>query len=161
MTLARTLRIPFPLQHWFLDRLLIVMWAVFVGWLVFARFQPASHWLDVREIIVHDTPYGQTPVMSVDRVINDTFTADWLAEVEVKTDGQSRAGFAVFCSQSGTARYHPDAVLPNPLTLDWWTYPKECKLPVGEYRLDTTWLLHIPGYPDKQLEVISNNFKVY
>lgn len=49
-------------------------------------------------------------------------------------------GWSEFCfMESKPFLYMPDAVIPQPVTLDWWTHGKCPTLPDGPARIVTTW----------------------
>lgn len=118
---------------------------------------PAKHWLHVESLHVYDAREGEAPYMHVVREIRRPFTAEWHATVRIVSDGTN--SFA--CLAEGKAAYATDARFPPELTLDWWTFPTKCRPPPGRYRLDTTWTIKPPGYPEKELTVRSNVFEVH
>jgi hypothetical protein len=117
---------------------------------------PASDWLSVKSIVVHPSFEGRAPVMTVEREIRKRFIGQWSATVRQSTPD----GFTIACASSGWTEYQPDATLPKPLTLDWWTGPVECNLKAGTYRLDTIWTINAKGFPPKHVNVRSNLFVV-
>lgn len=134
-----------------------------VGWLVLLMvaisiyFTPTSVWFEVTSIHVEDSVVGDTPVMVVDRVIHRDFSGEWLAEVErINANGKTTP----VCVATGRDRYNDTAVYPDPLTLDWWTFPMKCFLPTGAYRLETTWTLEIPIVGQRVVVARSNRFEV-
>jgi len=138
--------------NWFV--LIIVGWATLLG-LVFA---PPSLWFEVRSIHVDDSTVGTTPKMRVDRSIYRTVPMTAYVTVAKKWP----SGFAIYCPiKERTQVYKQDAVLPDDLDLDWYTFGDECakKLPAGKYRLDITWVIHPPLFPDKLVRQVSNTFE--
>jgi hypothetical protein len=117
---------------------------------------PITRWLEVKSVTVHPTIEGRTPVMTVERAIHREFVGEWSATVRRSTP----EGFQIACSATGSTDYLPGARLPTQLDLDWWTFPVRCNLKAGTYRVDTTWTVRVPGYPDKFLVVRSNLFEV-
>ncbi len=117
---------------------------------------PTSTWLDVRSITVSDTTVGTAPTLEVDRRIGLPFVASWLVEVE----RHGRQGYFLECSAEGRSAYRPNAELPDPLTLDWWTAPTICNLPAGTYRVETTWTLDLGFAGTRFVRVLSNPFDV-
>jgi hypothetical protein len=111
----------------------------------------------VRRVYVNDTFVGTIPTIEVDRIIWRDFHGQWLAEVEQQQRG---GGFAVVCAESGYSNYRTDAVMPDQLDLDWWTYPRHCELEPGIYRVDTVWRWQPPGFPIKETRYMSNTFTV-
>jgi hypothetical protein len=124
-----------PLEEWFRER------------------TPTSFWFEVISITVSDARVGDEIIMNVVRRIKRSFTATWI--VTVRKIEQS--GVSVACVSSGTNHYIPDSVLPSPLTLNWWTHPVKCDLPVGRYTLDTVWTIN-ESHSHKQISGQSNVF---
>jgi len=115
-----------------------------------------ARWFDVVSITVADSKVGDPIVMRVERVIYSRFHASWIVSVRrVDKDGLELA-----CVAAGESDYLPEAKLPQPLTLDWWTYPVTCNLNPGKYRIDTVWRLDPQGYPQKVVAASSNVFEV-
>lgn len=136
---------------------------VFVAWIGAVQLMhwardvvPASAWFEVIGVTVSDTRAGQPVRMNVSRIIHAPFTASWVATVRRMTDN----GLEFACSSFGTNDYRLESTLPEPLTLDWWTYPVRCDLKPGRYRLDTLWTLDLPGYPPKTVGAQSNVFEI-
>lgn len=120
------------------------------------NLDPATDWLSVSEVHVHDALVGEPPVLSVKRVIKRPFFGEWIATVRRASDGT----LAFACLAEGRASYATDAKLPPGLNMDWWTFPTKCRLEPGRYRLDTDWRIWPPDHPLKQLRVQSNIFEV-
>ncbi len=79
---------------------------------------------------------GETAVIQFDRVIHQPLHM----EFTVRVQGKARQGWVEVCAMSsGVILYTPDAVLPDPVTLDWWTWGKCPTLPEGPARIVTTW----------------------
>jgi hypothetical protein len=143
--------IPWPL-------LIGLGWVVAFGASAVERFTPASKWLEVRSVQVENTIVGVAPVMHVDREIKQSFVARWSVNVD-KLNALGR--FVQDCSANGGSHYEPDKDLPNPLFLDWWTYPVHCApTSVGKYRVDTVWTIELSGGLTKQVRAVSNTFVV-
>ena len=117
---------------------------------------PASAWMDLHGVTVSDSTVGEPIFITVTRTISKPFHARWIATVRRMTD----AGLEHSCSATGENEYRNESVLPDPLTLDWWTFPIKCDLQPGKYRLDTSWLIEVPGYPIKSVTAQSNVFEV-
>ena len=114
--------------------------------------------MEVRSVHIGDTMAGISPVMRVDRTIRTNFTAEWNADVE-RLMGNSR--YVHVCTGSGLGNYAVDNDLPDPLDLDWWTYPNKCApITPGKYRVETTWTIMLPGGLTKEVRVVSNTFNV-
>ena len=133
-----------------------VVAAVWLAWLAVVSLWPGSWWFDVRRVVVFDAPAGVEILMEVDRVIHREFIADWSAVVRRWEDG----GWTVACAGRGKSNYRPDAVLPDPLTLSWWTDGACPTLPTGRYFVSTIWTIRGGGLPDKVVQVASNVFTV-
>jgi len=137
--------------NWFL--LVAGAWVI----LVVTALWPASYWLQVDYVIVHDTVEGTPPRMSVSRTIKRPFLGSWLATVLERESG----GFSAYCPAPGVNDYRPENVLPDDLDLNWWTFPKECDLPPGDYKVSTVWMIDPPLMPRKTIRVMSNVFTVH
>lgn len=124
--------------------------------LIYEYATPAQSWLDVRSIRVSDTTTNKSPVLLVDRTINQPFFGFWTVNVL----RQDQDGFTSICTAHGSNDYEPDAHLPKLIDLDWWTYPTKCILPSGQYIMRTLWTFK--GFPwfDKQVRATSNIFTV-
>lgn len=121
-----------------------------------AENETADAWFMVNLVHVEDTIEGQVPLMAVNRLVMKSFTADWIVTVR-KVTGD---GAVVVCLNNGKSYYTNDAILPKPLTLEWWL-EEPCKLEPGSYRVDTVWYLELPGYASrKQVKRSSNVFQV-
>jgi hypothetical protein len=119
---------------------------------------PASWWLDVDRVAVFDSVSGADVIMEVDRTIHRDFVADWSVVVRSHDSG----GWKVWCTARGTSDYRPDAALPDPLTLEWWTDGKCTRPPPGQYLISTIWTVRgRGGLPDKLVQSLSNIFTVY
>lgn len=133
-----------------------------------SRLRPASWWLDVRSVTVDDATAGVPAVMHVDRTIRRDFRGRYHVEVERRGAG----GFSLFCGAGKTGKrecdvdsswinYQADNALPDPLDMDWWTYPVKYDLPPGSYRIVTNWCIDAGAKPDRCTEpVISNEFTI-
>lgn len=119
---------------------------------------PASIWFAVDHIRIADTVEGGQPEMDVSRTIKRPFSANWRVELE----REMAPGTFVFQTKAtGENRYSTDSKLPDPLTLDWWTYPTLWNLEPGRYRTETCWEIDPPQpFPEKRVCVTSNTFTV-
>jgi hypothetical protein len=117
---------------------------------------PPSYWFDVTGVTVADSRVGEPIVMNVTRTINRPFSGSWVASVRKMTP----RGLELQCSAYGRNEYLVESLLPAPLTLDWWTNPIKCDLPVGRYRLDTVWTIEVPSHEPKIVSAQSNVFDV-
>jgi hypothetical protein len=87
---------------------------------------------------------GDTVIMHVNRTIHAPITMSYAVRVFQMT----HAGAVLICvSQGGPFRYRPDAVMPDPVTLEWWTGGHCPEIPHGPAQIETTWDPVIPDYP--------------
>lgn len=132
-----------------------LLWVIAASWPQVIKGLPASYWLTVTSVHVHDAPQGIAPRMSVIRTIHRDFSATWVAEVEQETS----FGFVVMpeCTAGMKQNYRIENKLPERLDLDWWTYPVKCRPKPGRYRVDTSWTLTT----GQTVRYASNIFTVY
>lgn len=136
--------------------------AISVCWLLFLAVSylwPAAFWMEVTSVRVLDA-YANEPIrMTVDRRIYSNFHGTWAAQVRVqRLDGDELA-----CPPgAGTQYYKRSSVLPQNLTLGWWTEGKCETLPPGHYVVETTWTIEPSAWPlpKKKIHVTSNTFEV-
>lgn len=122
-----------------------------------AHFWPASYWLEVRSIRVFDSKVGAPVVMAVDRTIKRDFQANWVSTIKRLDRGK----WVSYCTADATTNYDRRATLPDPLFLQWWTFPGCHPLPAGKFILRTTWRIEVDGLvPDKWVTEDSNIFEV-
>lgn len=114
-----------------------VAFCIVAGWWALQTLPPASYWYQPRAIIVADADEAQPIVLLVDRVIRRPFRGEW----NVTIRRRERHGWVVFCSASGQTIYSPSSVLPETLTLSWWTDGQCEPLPAGEYTIYSTWTI--------------------
>ena len=121
----------------------------------YSDFRPTSYCVQYEEVYVFDSVVGESPKMSVDRVVNHPYRAKWIAEVEKLQDGK----FVVLekCTGRGENNYAPNNTVPKNLDLNWWIYPTICRLQPGHYRIETVWILQ--NY-NKEIRVVSNVFEI-
>jgi hypothetical protein len=129
----------------------------FIGACTVGALAPASWWLEVRSVRVVDTVAGVAPVMHVDRQIHQDFLGTYIVDVERK---QPDGRYTVVCSAYSRTNYRTDAKLPDPVTLDWWSWPIKCQLQPGLYRVETRWVIEAELFSDKHVAVMSNEFLV-
>lgn len=121
------------------------------------QFWPASFWFDVRAVRVFDVKDGEPVVMAVDRTIRHDFRGEWVASIRSLQNGK----WISYCTARGTTNYREDSVLPDPLTLQWWTHPDCHPLPPGKYMMRTTWVIKGESFlPDKLAQADSNIFEI-
>jgi hypothetical protein len=97
---------------------------------------PATYWFEARAMVIPDVVEGRPIVMLVDREIRRPALGNWQVTVRRFNEGR---GSIVYCNAHGSANYSPQAELPEPLTLDWWTEGKCPPLTPGEYVVTTRW----------------------
>jgi len=143
------------LLDWFYEH----RWWPWIFTVIFApaHIWPASYWLDVRSIAVQSAPFGQPLPMQIERVISHNFRGMWSATIR-QWDGD---GWVTYCNAQGRSNYRPDAKFPKDLALQWWTDGQCYPLPVGRYKVSTSWQIETPTWmPDKTVTVESNVFEV-
>lgn len=134
------------------SQVLILLWgAFFISWAI-----PASFWLDVGQIKVYDSKAGEPIRMEVSREIHRPFSGEWSVLVRKKRGEH----WIVVCPGYGMVNYRPDAELPDPLTLEWWTDGACPALAAGTYLLTTSWVLYPAYLPRKMVQITSNEFTV-
>lgn len=142
----------FVLAPWFLVAVLGIPFGV-TQW---RAHEPASTWFEVKHIYVLPAVEGSPIVINVERLIHKPFYGQWTSTIKEITG----YGVAVACTSTGNSDYRPETVLPKPVTLDWWTFPIQCNLKPGQYRIDTVWTFTPPNYPEKSVRHDSNVFTV-
>jgi hypothetical protein len=86
---------------------------------------------------------GNEVHLHVDRAIHAPITMSY----SIRVFQMTHSGAVLSCvAQGGPFRYRPDAVLPNPVTLDWWTGGHCPEIPPGQAQIETTWDPIIPDY---------------
>ncbi len=79
---------------------------------------------------------GDTAILRVDRTIKQPLHMGFT--VRVMKEGYE--GWVEHCAMtSGTILYSPGRALPDPVTLDWWTWGRCPTLPEGHAMIETTW----------------------
>lgn len=79
---------------------------------------------------------GNTAILKVARTIKQPLHMGFT--VRVLADGGE--GWVEHCAMtSGTILYQPGRALPEPVTLDWWTWGRCPTLPKGAALIETTW----------------------
>jgi hypothetical protein len=145
------------LVRFLVSRPVFVVAVLWLGWVVVTALWPASWWLSVDRKLAFDGPAGAPVVLDVERRIHRPFVADWSVLVRRWTPG----GWTVACAARGGGDYRPDAALPTPVTLGWWTDGKCSALPAGRYFVSTVWTIRAGDlWPEKLLHVDSNVFTV-
>jgi hypothetical protein len=89
------------------------------------------------------TRSGDTAVLQVAREIKLPIEMGFTVRVLEYASG----GVREFCQMSAAPfQYQPDAVLPDLVTLEWWTHGKCGNIPDGRTRVVTTWAPTHPSY---------------
>jgi hypothetical protein len=137
-------------------RILFVGWMLLISFSYLPAFMPTWMWFEVREVHIDDIVVGETIHLEVLRTIRRPFRGTYTASVQ-KFEGD---GWASYCAGTATALYDTDAVLPDAITLDWWTYPAQCQPEeAGLYRVKTQWLINA-GLTVKEVRATSNTFEI-
>jgi hypothetical protein len=138
-------------------------WALFWLAVLYLTFKitvsvwPAGWWLSVERVLVFDGVADAEIIMDVDRTIHREFVADWSVVVREYQSG----AWVVACTARGTSNYKPDAALPDPLTLDWWTDGACPRLGPGRYIVSTIWTVRgSNALPEKVIQSASNTFEI-
>ena len=124
--------------------------------LAFDQLRGPEYWMRVNSVTVPDTATGQMPQMVIDRQIVRPFQGTWYVMVRQ----QHGTGWVITCAANGGGNYRVDALLPDPVTLDWWTEGKCKTLDPGRYQISTSWNISPKSGADKRLLVESNIFEV-
>jgi hypothetical protein len=131
---------------WLLPLALVAGYGVSVFW-------PTSWWMTVQAVLVADGPLPV--VMFVERDIARPFHAEWRVLVrQIAADSTQ-----IVCTGQGSGDYRPDARLPDPLTLAWWTDGACADLEPGRYFVSTIWTIRTLGH-DRLIRSESNIFEV-
>jgi hypothetical protein len=118
---------------------------------------PASYWYDVKEIRVGSSTFGEPIPLVVDRQIKRPFYGEWSITIR-QWDG---GGWPVWCNAQGVSNYQAGAKLPKDLSLQWWTAGQCYPVPIGRYKVTTTWrIMSSPLLPTKVVSMESNIFEV-
>jgi hypothetical protein len=127
-----------------IDEKIGVPFALIVSLMVaFLFMTPASFWLHVNRMDIQDAATWQDVTVDYDRTIRRDFTGEWRAMIRRQVEG----GYEVVCASEWQPNdYQTDAVLPEPVTLEWllWTAPYCYRLPPGAYEATVTWRIN-PG----------------
>lgn len=87
---------------------------------------------------------GNTAVLDVSRQIKKPVMMTFDVRVFRVDD---RGAHLVCTGHGGPYSYRPDAVLPVPITLSWWTNGECRDLPPGRIEIETTWDPVSPDFP--------------
>ena len=117
-------------------------------------------WFDPGAVVVSDGSKDREPTLLFDRVIKRETKMSYHVTV------RDAADFSVVCdAQSGPFTYRPDATLPKPITITWWSGGDDTCWPLepGIYVMETCWEAHRPFWgsvPPKTICRISNPFRI-
>ena len=136
----------------------LVLLGVLLWYLALATYPRPSFWYQIEDIVVFDVPEGEEIVLDVDREIRRPFTARW--SVLVREYSESASGWEIVCVARGHGDYRPDATLPEPLTLRWWTNGQCPQLEPGRYMISTVWRIDAPTLGERVVARDSNIFVV-
>lgn len=133
--------------------LLMILWAASHA------VMRSDYWFEVVAFDVRDVTYGDPITIHYERKIARQFSADWRVNVRRKTD----RGLEFVCS-SPTRRddYEPTAVLPEPVTLEWFAFtdPRCFTLHPGQYQITVTWDLNHDSLIFHRTVRVSDEFEV-
>lgn len=131
---------------------MLAMWAMFT-------LPRADYWFVAHTMVVPDVPAGAEVVLLVDREIRRKIYGRWTVTVRRVENG----GWMLHCPPAyGSGDYHTQAVLPNPLTLAWWTEGQCDITEPGMYFISTTWAFDPDWLPGTRRTppLVSNVFTV-
>lgn len=131
--------------------------AVLIWWAA-SVLPPSTYFFRTGPMLIPDTVIGADVVLIVDRQIRRNVYGRWTVTVRRQQDD----GWLLHCVATGESDYSTAAVLPSPLTLDWWTLDQCPDLPTGTYFVTTSWAFYppfLPGYRRSQ-PLVSNAFRV-
>lgn len=117
---------------------------------------PTSWWFQVNTFTVPTAKAGQPVEIILDRRIRRPFFAEWSVVVQ----RWDNTGWAIYCEAHGTNNYRVDAILPTPVTLEWWSATECVSLSAGRYLIDANWVIKGGLLPDKIVTLASNVFEV-
>jgi hypothetical protein len=135
-----------------------LMFFAVIAWWASHVLPTSRYWFIAESMVIPDAPVGDDVLMIVNRTIKRQVFGEWTVTVRA----QQENGWSIYCVARGESDYSPLAVLPDPLTLDWWTYGQCEPPPPGTYFVTTTWAFSpawIPG-PRRTPPLVSNSFRV-
>ena len=137
----------------------LVSFLAVASWWALQVFPTASFYFTANHMMVPDSPQGADVVLFVDREIKRPVYGRWTVTVR-RYEGE---GWSLACPPArGSSDYFPQASLPDPLTLAWWT-DGQCEISdPGRYFITTTWAFEprrLPGVR-QSLPLVSNVFTV-
>lgn len=121
------------------------------------ELMPPNAWMAIREIYVPDFEISTRPDLIYDREVRANFNAYWIVELQRQTENGL---WSTTCSGNGLNEYDPSEVIPGN-TVSWpWFVGKDCLVAVGVYRFKVSYSMSRPGWPEKRLQALSNEFRV-
>ena len=133
-------------------------WVLISAWLLYAALTPASYWMEVKKIYVHDTVIGDDIPIAVDWIIHRPFVANWHTVLRKSVPGD-QSSFVAICTSDGQANMFNGRQFPKDITLGWWMGQTHCELTPGAYYLETIWTWEELGV-HRSIVVDSNVFKL-
>lgn len=119
---------------------------------------PATYWIKPRAVIVSDGVVGQPVTLRVDRAVKRKFKGEYHVYI------RSLPGQVAYCEAHGNIRYRTDALLPDPVTLEWWAYSDpRChgrNLKPGMYAMKTCWEIKLPLWLSREVCIDSPAFQI-
>jgi len=92
-----------------------------------------ARYFDVRSVSAERV--GNTAHLHIDRAIYAPIEMSFAVRIM-----EDRGGWHQVCKhESGVFQYRPEAELPVPVTLDWWTDGRCASIPPGPVQIITTW----------------------
>ena len=129
------------------------------AWWAIQVFPTASFYFTANHMMVPDSPQGADVVLFVDREVKRPVYGRWTVTVR-RYEGN---GWALACPPArGSSDYFPQASLPDPLTLGWWTDGQCSITEPGRYFITTTWAFkprRLPGTRQSR-PLVSNVFTI-
>jgi hypothetical protein len=101
----------------------------------------ASDYFEVRSVTAERQ--GDTAILHVDREIKKPLMMSFDVRVFMI---QPQGAWLICTAQGGPYQYRPDAILPHPVTLKWWTNGACDALPEGRIEIETTWDPIVPDF---------------
>jgi hypothetical protein len=106
---------------------------------------PAATTADFYEVrSVRAVRNGDSATLIVDRTVKREVPMSYAVRVFQVDD---RGAHLVCTADHGPYLYRPDALLPSPVTLEWWTGGDCREIPPGHVEIETTWNPRLPGLP--------------
>lgn len=138
---------------------LVVMGLGLLGASHLREILPASYYYEQGEMLAYDVNQGECPVLDYHRDINNAFHGEWL--VSVRQQSLSGGWILVPPTWKGEQDYRTDAVLPDPLTFEWWVWDDSvvCDWEPGVYKI-TTQITINPENAPKFVRIDSTPFRV-